>query len=75
MSTYLVCFVVGIFSHQKSVLAKEGFPVKVYSQPSQSINTIIARDLAKSIMDFYAEFLSEKYLLPKLGNLYLFYGN
>ena len=67
MSTYLVCFVVGIFDHEKPVEAKEGFPITVYSQPSQVLNTILSRDLARNLMNFYSNFLSAKYSLPKLG--------
>ncbi|GLG95614.1 Aminopeptidase N, partial [Gryllus bimaculatus] len=67
MVTYLACFIVSDFQSSKSVtISPGGFPLTVYSRPSQVAKTEYARDIAATITQFYIEYFGIDYPLPKL---------
>ncbi|KAL1115578.1 hypothetical protein AAG570_005868, partial [Ranatra chinensis] len=66
MSTYLVCFVIGEFESSQSVETETGFNVSVYSRPSLVQNTILARDLALKVVQYFGRYFCFDYPLPKL---------
>lgn len=74
ISSYLTCFVVGIFQKLDPCFALSGkVPVSVYSQPDLVKQTAIARDLAAKMLDYFSQYFQIDYPFPKLGSTSLRY--
>ena len=71
MSSYLLAFVIGEL-HKKSARTKSGVEVNVWATPAQNENTLdFALDIAARSIDFYDEYFSVKYPLPKSDHVAL----
>jgi glutamyl aminopeptidase len=67
MVTYLSCFIVSDFERIGPINVSQGFPVSVYSTPSQLNKTKYAIQVAVNIIEYYIQYFDIPYPLPKLG--------
>ncbi|CAN1217313.1 Aminopeptidase M1 [Linum perenne] len=65
MSTYLVAVVIGLLDYVEDHTA-DGVKVRVYSQVGKADQAKFALDVAVKTLEFYKQYFSIPYLLPKL---------
>lgn len=65
MSTYLVAFVVGQFDHVEGHTS-DGIKVRVYCPTGRGSEGVYALNVGVRALDFYKEYLSTPFALPKL---------
>lgn len=67
MSTYLACFIVCDFERLPPKKSKHGFDVTVYAREGQISKMDYALQIATSTVEYYIDYFSINYPLPKLG--------
>lgn len=71
MSSYLVAFVIGEFQ-KKSAQTNRGIDVSIWSTPAQSMASLdFALDVAVRSIEFYEQYFSTEYPLPKSDHVAL----
>lgn len=66
MSTYLTCFIVSDFSYTGDTLMN-GQEFRVYATPEQVSKTEYARQIGKSVIEYFIDYFDIDFPLPKLG--------
>lgn len=72
MSTYLVCFIVSDFKYTEDFILPNSDNIKfrVYATPEQLEKTNFAREIGKSVIEYYIKFFDITFPLPKLGTTF-----
>lgn len=69
MSTYLVCFIVSDFKYTEDYILpeKDNIPFRVYATPEQLEKTNYAKEIGKSVIEYFINYFNITFPLPKLG--------
>ncbi|XP_013907456.1 PREDICTED: glutamyl aminopeptidase [Thamnophis sirtalis] len=68
MSTYLVAWAVHQFKHEERKSSR-GIPLRIYAQPLQLKTASYAADVTKVVFDYFEDYFSMNYSLPKLDKI------